>query len=99
MNKVSIHMKQNHAFRNSWCMSMVIVPVIGILCVFTGCMQNNAHSSENDIAPKPFVVWAHSDIQPRSENEKNNYIIALKDIRDNMAPPDMALYSDKGKYL
>ncbi len=85
-------MKQNRIFRTSPRMSRVIVPVIGILCILTGGIRDDAYSGVHDISPKPFVVWAHSDIQPRSEKEKRNYIIALKDIRDNTATPDMALF-------
>ncbi len=38
------------------------------------------------------TIWAHSDIQPRNENEKNNYETALKDIKENFPNTDIAIF-------
>ncbi len=38
-----------------------------------------------------FIVWAHSDIQPRNTSERQHYELAIADVRDNLPPIDMAI--------
>ncbi len=38
-----------------------------------------------------YIIWAHSDIQPKNRWERNYYKIAIEDIRKNLPPVDMAL--------
>ncbi len=42
---------------------------------------------------EPLLVWAHSDIQPRNENEKRTYEAAVRDMRDLNPRPGMALFA------
>ena len=70
----------------------VLLPLVLLCALFTDSMATQAFGGERSQAPKPFVVWTHSDIQPRSSQEKQNYLTALRDIRDSMATPDMAVF-------
>ncbi len=48
---------------------------------------------ENSVNPDDYLtVWAHSDIQPRNENEKENYEIAAADINKNFPRIDVAVF-------
>lgn len=38
-----------------------------------------------------FVIWAHSDIQPRTPQEKRHYETAIADVRANLPPIDLAI--------
>ncbi len=51
-----------------------------------------AHTNEENIQFRDsFIIWAHSDIQPRSPEEKVQYEKAITDISNNFAAVDMAI--------
>lgn len=40
-----------------------------------------------------FIIWAHSDIQPRNEREKQHYRRAVDDIRKSFSTIDVAVFA------
>ncbi len=64
----------------------IIIPLLLIL----SCSYNKKDDSLNEGS---FIIWAHSDIQPRSETEKIQYENAVADIRENFNKIDMAIFA------
>lgn len=75
-----------HAARRAAFILLLFLPVL------PGSPEGPLYGGDTIIPPKQFIVWAHSDIQPRNEQEKEYYITALRDVRDNIVIPDIAVF-------
>ncbi len=61
-----------------------------------GCSKqkkSNIFTPFDKAAVKPLVIWAHSDVQPRAEQEKSDYITAVNDIKENFGAIPLALFA------
>jgi len=66
-----------------------------IICItvlfLSGLFCAHTINEENMQYQNSFIIWSHSDIQPRSPEEKIQYEKAVKDISTNFTTVDMAL--------
>jgi len=66
---------------------IIIIPLIYFSC------SHNINIKEDLQQRNYFIIWAHSDIQPRTEEEKTQYENAIDDMRQNYTRIDMSLFA------
>lgn len=69
--------------------------VILICLILISCFRSIREEYFKGYAINPgdfLTIWAHSDIQPRNEKEKEEYEIAAADIKKNFPYIDMAIF-------
>jgi len=68
-----------------------------LLSIFTftavSCISETVSVRGENSGKYDFIIWSYSDIQPRSESEKNHYTQAVKDVSDNFTSIDMAIFA------
>jgi hypothetical protein len=67
------------------------------LLIFTisavSCIIGTVSAKGESPGGSEFLIWSHSDIQPRSEGEKSHYETAVIDVKNNFPSIDMALFA------
>jgi Icc-related predicted phosphoesterase len=67
------------------------------LLIFTisavSCISETVSLRGESSGGRDFLIWSHSDIQPRSEGEKSHYEKAVEDVSDNFTSIDIALFA------
>lgn len=71
-------------------MKRIISICIFILLFIFSCSHNIKEFSRDQYS---YIIWAHSDVQPRSPAEKIYYENAVKDMAENFKTIDMALFA------
>lgn len=71
-----------------------LIPVfIAAVFFLMSCGSETLTIRTKDKEDNYFVIWSHSDIQPRSDSEMIHYETAVKDVTDNFTSIDMALFA------
>ena len=66
----------------------VLFQLINIDC---SKIESSRIAEKNNPGDDEFIIWAHSDIQPRDPDEYEYYDIAIEDINKNVPNVNMAL--------
>jgi len=64
--------------------------IIILICFTSTCSYDKINDSTGN---ESYIIWAYSDIQPRSEAEKTQYKNAVDDMRQNFKQIDMSLFA------
>ena len=70
-----------------------IIAVIATALLITHCGSGSFTLRANDNIDDSFIIWSHSDIQPRSDSEKIHYETAVSDVINNFSSIDIALFA------
>jgi predicted phosphodiesterase len=70
-----------------------IITVISAALLAISCGSETFNIRANDKEDNYFIIWSHSDIQPRSDSEKTHYETAVNDVSNNFKSIDMALFA------
>ncbi len=70
-----------------------IIAVIVTAVFITHCGSGSFTLRANDNADDYFIIWSHSDIQPRNDSEKIHYETAVSDVINNFSSIDIALFA------
>lgn len=70
---------------------IIFLSILTITAV--SCISETASVKNENTGSRGFIIWSHSDIQPRSDGEKSHYVQAVKDVSDNFISIDMALFA------
>jgi hypothetical protein len=69
--------------------TLIIITAFFITYCGSGSFTLRANEDRDDY----FIIWSHSDIQPRSDSEKIHYKTAVNDVKNNFTSIDMALFA------
>ncbi|MDR3237348.1 MAG: metallophosphoesterase [Spirochaetia bacterium] len=72
---------------------LIRVRYIILFAVFFAASCGSVKLTTGEVSPREsvLIIWAHSDIQPRSPEQKIHYETAIKDVKNFPFVPDMAI--------
>jgi len=73
------------------CRYIILLLIFAISAV--SCISETVSVRGEGSGGREFLIWSHSDIQPRSEQEKSHYERAVIDVKNNFPSIDMALFA------
>jgi predicted MPP superfamily phosphohydrolase len=59
--------------------------------LFISCSYEKLTLKETDAREDFFIIWSHSDIQPRDFDDREAYETSVRDVAENLLKPDMAI--------
>jgi len=70
----------------------ILYIIISVLTIFfVSCSYEKLTLKDTDSRDDFFIIWSHSDIQPRDESDREAYETAVYDVAHNLPRPDMAI--------
>lgn len=70
---------------------IIFLSIFSITAV--SCISETVSVRGENSGAREFIIWSHSDIQPRSEDEKSHYEKTVEDVSGNFTSIDMALFA------
>ena len=90
---VNIMSKNKRMFKYTGMAGIIAVLFLYLLLslAFIGCSSQDGSIKKNINYDDYFIIWAHSDIQPREVSEREYYEKAIDDINRNVPNIKIAL--------
>ncbi|MDY6934538.1 MAG: metallophosphoesterase [Spirochaetota bacterium] len=70
---------------------LILIIIFSVILISCSSQKRDTRIIEPFFGDDKYVIWVHSDIQPRDKKEWYHYELAVKDIRDNFRDVDMAI--------
>ena len=67
----------------------IVITISTIL--YASCSYEKFTLRDDDVRDDFFIIWSHSDIQPREFSDREAYETAVLDVKHNLPDPDMAI--------
>ena len=87
---MSIKYIANRKIYNKLSVSALLIALVLTFACSTGTKENILNKKINNHKDY-FIIWAHSDIQPRNKSERSYYETAISDINENFSEVKIAL--------